>query len=161
MNQYRLFEEIGRGNYSTIYRAMREADGRMFAIKKSLFPYSQLREQLLSEVSTLRKLQNHPTVIRLVEVIVGDRDEFYMVFEHLPMSLIECYKLAKASYNGAHLAEHFIRSYMFQIGMALEGLHRHHVMHRDIKPENIMVDGLVAKLIDFGLSKKNDFGRNT
>ena len=76
------------------------------------------------------------------------------------MSLIEDYKLAKSSYSGG-LNEQLIRSYVFQVVLALDGMHRHHLMHRDIKPENIMVDGLTAKLIDFGLAKKNDFGKNT
>jgi|JI6StandDraft_1071083.scaffolds.fasta_scaffold03798_8 serine/threonine protein kinase len=83
-----------------------------------------------------------------------------MVFEHLPMSLIENYKLTKSTYSG-RLGEQLIRSYIFQVALALEGMHQHHLMHRDIKPENIMVDGRTAKLIDFGLAKKNDFGKNT
>lgn len=83
-----------------------------------------------------------------------------MVFEHLPVSLIESYKLSKSEYSGT-LPEQLIRSYLFQVALALDGLHRQQIMHRDIKPENIMVDGPTAKLIDFGLAKKNDFGANT
>ena len=66
MHKYRLLEEIGRGNYSTIYRAVREVDGRVVAVKKSLYSYSQLRDKLNAEVLALKKLQEHPCVIRLL-----------------------------------------------------------------------------------------------
>jgi protein kinase len=160
MHKYRLLEEIGKGNYCAVYKAVRESDGRIVAVKKSLFPYSQLREKLNSEVATLKKLQDHPTVIRLLEVIRTDRDEFYMVFEYQPMSLIEHYKYAKNSF-GIGLSEGQIKSFMFQLALALDSLHKAHIMHRDIKPENLMVEGNAVKLIDFGLAKKNDFGKNT
>ena len=100
MQKYRLLEEIGHGNYSRIYRAVREADGRVVAVKKSLFAYSQLKEKLNAEVATLKKLQEHPCVVRLIEAVLTERDEFYMIFEHLPMSLIENYQLTRNGFGG-------------------------------------------------------------
>src|SRR5262249_15752815 len=45
----------------------------------------------------------------------------------------------------------------FEVGNALEALHRLGIIHRDIKPENIMVrpDGIV-KVLDFGIAKLTD-----
>jgi serine/threonine protein kinase len=40
MHKYRLLEEVGTGNYCVVYKAVRESDKRMVAVKKSLFPYS-------------------------------------------------------------------------------------------------------------------------
>jgi protein kinase len=108
----------------------------------------------------LKKLQDHPTVIRLLEAILTDRDEFYMVFEYQPMSLIEHYKYAKNCF-GIGLSEAQIKSFVFQIALALDSLHKAQIMHRDIKPENVMVEGNAVKLIDFGLAKKNEFSKNT
>lgn len=45
--------------------------------------------------------------------------------------------------------------------MALDFLHSNQIMHRDIKPENILLSGSLVKLIDFGIAKKNEFGKNT
>lgn len=52
----------------------------------------------------------------------------------------------------------------WQIGSALDYLHKRKITHRDIKPENILVEShepLNVKLSDFGLSKKilNDKAR--
>ncbi len=48
--------------------------------------------------------------------------------------------------------------------MGLSYLHKNGIIHRDIKPANILIkqslDGPIAKITDFGISKKSDSVNN-
>jgi serine/threonine protein kinase len=54
------------------------------------------------------------------------------------------------------LSEHEARSYICEVILAIEYLHKNNIIFRDLKPENIVLDrdGHI-KLTDFGLSKEN------
>ena len=63
---------------------------------------------------------------------------------------------------GLKLDEQMIAHILHQTLLALEHLHKNHVMHRDVKGHNILItEAGTIKLVDFGVSAhlKNSVGR--
>lgn len=123
---------------------------------------AQRHQQL--EITTLKMFAGTPSVIQLHESFLNE-GFLVLVFELLETNLIDYYKSVKAELDRT-LSESEIKSIIYQIGLALQVMHRQGYAHRDIKPENVLIaheqEGRVsAKLVDFGLTKMLDKGPNT
>ncbi len=109
------------------------------------------REQVnnLKEIQTLKRLQSHPNVIQLLEIIYDEPSgRLALVFELMDQNMYESIKGKKQ-----YLSEKKVQSYMFQLLKALDYMHRKGIFHRDIKPENILLKDDLVKLADFGSCK--------
>eukprot|EP00001_Collodictyon_triciliatum_P089384 15772_5 len=100
----------------------------------------------LREIQALKRLSPHPHVIKLVEFIY-DRSscKLALVFELMEMNLYEMIRGRRQ-----YLSEKKLKSYMYQLMIALDHMHQNGIFHRDIKPENILVKDDHLKLADFG-----------
>jgi serine/threonine protein kinase len=101
------------------------------------------------------KRLHHPSIIQFVDVF-EDADHLMMIMEFCPGQ-----ELFDVILNRKFFQEDDARPIFAQIARALFYLHSLNIIHRDVKPENILISnipdpktgGLVAKLLDFGLSK--------
>mmetsp|Transcript_15128 Transcript_15128/g.15000 ORF Transcript_15128/g.15000 Transcript_15128/m.15000 type:complete len:177 (+) Transcript_15128:131-661(+) len=96
----------------------------------------------LREIKSLRKLNDHPNIVKLKEVFRTNND-LYFVFEYIKSDL---YKVMKDGVD--------IKSIMYQILDGLKYIHKNGFFHRDLKPENILVSEGKAKIADFGLARE-------
>jgi TolB-like protein/Flp pilus assembly protein TadD len=138
-----------------VYRARDTRLGRSVAIKVLRAHLSNdldLRQRFLLEARTISALQ-HPHICTLFDVGSEDGTDF-LVMEYL---------------DGESLAERLTRGPLpsdkalqlaIEVADALREAHRHGLIHRDLKPGNIMLTSTGAKLMDFGLAKLLEPGRD-
>ena len=56
--------------------------------------------------------------------------------------------------NGGPLSPQLVKSYLYQICLAIKYCHSRRILHRDLKPQNLLIDkNGVIKLGDFGLAR--------
>lgn len=146
--------------------------GAVYAVKIIDLRPLRLRERfnparLRREVDIMRRL-SHTNIIQFIEVF-ETTDQLLMVMEYCPGHELFDVILAKKRLN-----EDEAKPIFAQITKAIFYLHSMNIIHRDIKPENILivtdpnyiksiqdqklVYPVIAKLLDFGLSKNAGFG---
>lgn len=144
-SKYEIFERVGSGAYSDVYRGRRRSDSLTVALKEIHDYQSALRE-----IEALQTLQNCPNVVVMHEFFWSEDDDSVLVLEFLPTDLGAVIKAAKKIWeNGLTVGE--IKRWMVQILCAVDACHRNSIVHRDLKPSNLLIseDGIL-KLADFG-----------
>lgn len=84
MDKYQRLEEIGKGSFGSVHKIRRLSDGKVLCWKEIDYGKMQEREkqQLVSEVNALSKL-NHQNIVRYYEkLIVKDQRKLYIVMEY-------------------------------------------------------------------------------
>ncbi|KAJ9543807.1 hypothetical protein OSB04_023514 [Centaurea solstitialis] len=135
MEKYHKLEEIGRGSYGVVFKALNTKTGELVAIKKMINrKYHSIKECMnLREIKSLCKVKNHPNIVKLKEVVVENKTLF-LVFEYM-----ECTLFDRMRYRTKPFSETEIRNICFQIFQGLEYMHnRVGYFHRDLKPENLL-----------------------
>lgn len=151
MQKYQILGKKGEGTFSEVLRAQDTETKRLVAIKCVKKPFKS-KEQVnrLREIQAVRRLQPHPNIVELIEVLF-DRStgRLALVLELMEMNLYELIKGRRQ-----YLNEEKIMSYMYQLLKGLDHAHRTGLFHRDIKPENVLInsDGTL-KIADFGSCK--------
>ncbi|CAH8834668.1 unnamed protein product [Trichobilharzia szidati] len=101
----------------------------------------------MREVAILRKVVDHPNIIKIHDVFEGDAYIFLVseicqggeLFDYLTHNVI--------------ISEKRTRALMRQLFDAVSFIHDRQIVHRDLKPENILLDdNLNIKVTDFGLA---------
>ncbi|WKY01764.1 hypothetical protein Q1695_015626 [Nippostrongylus brasiliensis] len=151
--QYTVLEEIGRGGFGIVYRAIRISDNLPVAVKfvehKHVREWTMTCSQLIpSEVCHLETCSDVPGVIRLIDWFANSKG-FLIVMER-PENCMDIFELI-STYG--KLDEDSARGIFIQVVDAVCAMYvKHGLIHRDIKDENLivnMVNGEV-KLVDFG-----------
>ena len=157
-NQYRVIKILGEGGMARVFLAKDELLGTLVAIKllnESSMSEPEVVERFLNEAAIQAKLvhpEPHPNVVAVHRVLREEPIGFVMEFvEGLAFDEF----MLKAPVDEALLSSLFA-----QAARGLDHAHQNRIVHRDIKPSNILVteqDGeLLAKLMDFGISKQLD-----
>ncbi|MFZ1473502.1 MAG: protein kinase, partial [Anaerolineae bacterium] len=150
--KYRIVDELGRGGFATVYKALDTGLGlnREVALKV-------LHSHLAADPGFISRFQReaqvtaklfHPQIALLLEA--GEIEGTY----YLAMQYIAGRNLRDLVRDQGLLPLDSIVTIIEQIGAALDFAHSRGVIHRDVKPGNIIVDDdLRATLTDFGIVK--------
>ena len=146
---YVVFEPLGNGAMSCVYRARRRDTGDMVALKlvpKRLARNSDVAHLWHREVEAALTV-DHPNLVRARAAQI-DHQPFYLV-----MDLVEGPTLKSLLAHRGRLDTATSLALVHQVARGLDALDRRGFVHGDVKPGNIMVTwhGQV-KLIDFGFS---------
>lgn len=157
IGNYKITDYIAEGGMGTVYKAHHIHIDRIVAVKElhnSLASNIEFKKRFLNEAQILEKL-SHPNIISIIDFLT-DENSFYIITEYFEGDTLD-----KLIGN-----EHFysIEDCKLLFGKILAGIdfaHKNGVIHRDIKPSNILVsDNNSVKILDFGIAKLNDTGRN-
>ena len=132
---YDLWECIGEGGYSAVYKAYQAATGREVAIKiirDEIANKPEFIRSFESETRLVARLE-HPYIVPLID-FWRDPGGAYLV-----MRLLRGGNLHDAI-QGSKFSLERILGLLDQITSALELAHRNQIIHGDIKPPNILLD---------------------
>ena len=146
---------IGKGTFGIVYRAKKNQDDEILAIKR-VFQDKRYHNR---ELQILKELK-HPNTICLRHYFYtyGEKkdSEIYLncVTDYLPQTLS---RILSINYQSRKQLDPFIsKLYAYQMLLSIKYIHSIGITHRDIKPQNILVDQKtnIIKLCDFGSAKK-------
>ena len=150
LGPYEIQSPLGAGGMGEVYCARDTRLDRIVAVKilpSHLSENAEAKQRFDREARTVSSL-NHPNICTLYDVGHQDGIDF------LVMEYLEGETLADRLHKGPlPIAQVF--KYGIEICEGLEKAHRSGVVHRDLKPGNIMLTSSGAKLLDFGVLRKN------
>ncbi|KAK9671825.1 hypothetical protein RND81_12G057000 [Saponaria officinalis] len=145
MDQYHVYEKIGTGKYSAVYKGRKKKTIEYFALKSVDKSH---KSKILQEVRILHVL-DHPNVLKFYA--------WYETSAHLWLVLEYCVggDLMSLLRQDVQLPEDSIHDLAYDIVKALLFLHSKGIIYCDLKPSNILLDeNGHTKLCDFGLARK-------
>ncbi|KAK9945619.1 hypothetical protein M0R45_011125 [Rubus argutus] len=137
-------EQIGRGNFSHVYKVLNRIDGCLYAVKQSIRQLHQdtERRKALMEVQCLAAIGSHANIVGYYSSWF-ENEKLYIQTELCDHSL-SVTNFSRPFTEGEVLVA------LYQIAKALQFMHERGVAHLDVKPDNIYVKNGVYKLGDFG-----------
>ncbi|CAJ0569804.1 unnamed protein product, partial [Mesorhabditis spiculigera] len=151
--KYIICEELGRGAYGTVYRAIERATGKTWAAKMVQVRPGVKKENVLHEMDMMNQL-HHEKLLHLHEAFdLGN--EMCLIEEFVSGGEL----FDKIMEDDSLMSEPEVRDYMHQILLGLQHMHQKNIVHLDLKPENILLKAKGStdiKIIDFGLARKLD-----
>ncbi len=150
LGKYKIVEEIGRGGFATVYKAIDITLNRTVALKVLAAPPPgdpTFLERFWREARTAANLK-HPNIVAIYEVAEIEGRHC------LAMEFLSGRTLAQILQAEGALPPRRVAEITRQLASALDYAHAQGFVHRDIKPSNVIVDdeGHVT-LTDFGTVK--------
>nr|GEV84425.1 cyclin-dependent kinase F-4-like [Tanacetum cinerariifolium] len=150
MENYQIIEEIGRGTFGVVWKALNLQTREVFAIKKLMIKYGSWDECWnLREVRAHVKMDNHPNIVNVKEIFY-ESGFLFMVFEYMEGNLSQLME----QQQDEQLSETKTREMCFQLFQGLAHMHGKGYFHRDLKPDNILVNQDVIKIGDLGSARE-------
>uniref|UniRef100_A0A6G1SAC2 Serine/threonine-protein kinase ULK3 n=1 Tax=Aceria tosichella TaxID=561515 RepID=A0A6G1SAC2_9ACAR len=155
---YAIKQFIGRGSYSTVYKAHKNRGSyQVVAIKCIQISTlsAKSKDNLFNEINILRRI-NHQNVVAMKK-FTWDARHVYLILEYCPGG-----NLAEFIRSKGRLSEFMVQHFAQQLVQGLEVLHAEKIVHSDLKPANILLSippvgscrNVKLKIADFGFSRK-------
>jgi serine/threonine-protein kinase len=152
--KFRVTREIGRGGMAAVYEAENIDIGKRVAVKilaAELITSRVVRERFIREARAASAVRS-PHICDVYDSGMYEERPF------LVMELLEGESLYDMLTRLRRLDIETTVTVITQTARGLAKAHEANIVHRDLKPENIFVtrteeQGIVAKLLDFGLAK--------
>jgi serine/threonine protein kinase/Tol biopolymer transport system component len=160
---YRLEQQVGRGGFAVVFRALDERLGRPVALKilsPALASSSpEFRRRFIAE-SRAAAAVDDPHIIPVYEA--GEADGVLFI----AMRYVAGGDLRQVLEREGALAPDRAADFVSPVASALDAAHSTGLVHRDVKPGNILVDARVGRpdhvyLSDFGIVKGAALGSLT
>jgi serine/threonine protein kinase len=154
---YRIDRLIGEGGFGQVWRALRERDGTLVAIKilhLELIRSNDALTRFERELAAIGRL-DHRNVVRALDHGTLDDGRPYLVLEY-----IEGPSLRDVIHERGSLPPHEMLAILEPLCDALTQAHKVGLVHRDVKASNVILghdaQGPRPVLLDFGLVKLLD-----
>lgn len=153
---YELVELMGEGAMGAVWRARNVNLDKQVAVKLVKLASSDpsAHTRLRNEARLAAKI-THVNVVGVFDTGVTDDGSYYLVMELLDGNDLGHLLEGRGSVPAVEAVQ-----IILPILAGLECAHKRKVLHRDIKPENIFMarteDGVVPKLVDFGIALAGD-----
>ncbi|WWC85398.1 uncharacterized protein L201_000261 [Kwoniella dendrophila CBS 6074] len=150
---YTRLNHIEEGTYGVVFRARCNETKQIYALKKLKldeekqgFPITSLRE-----VMALMQAGEHPNVVGVREIVVGDTlNQVFIVMPFIEHDL----KTLLADMPHPFLQSE-VKTIMSQLLSAVAHCHDNWILHRDLKTSNLLMNNRgQIKVADFGLARK-------
>lgn len=152
---YRIESEVGKGNWSTVFRGTHLRLQKPVAIKflNAEIASTPQRLQRFQQEAKLAGSLNHGNIVRVFDFGCTPDNRPYTV-----MDFVDGKSLTTLINEQAPFACDRAARLGLDIARALEHAHLRNVIHRDIKPDNILIESdanghEIPKLTDFGIAK--------
>lgn len=154
-NLYTLTEELGHGGFGCVYKAVRDTDKSVYAVKTLLYSFGD--EATVSSFKNEIKLSSEVSGEHVIHYIYAhDGDEYP---ELPPYIVMECadggtlaVQIEERKRTNTPYSKEELRNLFFQLVDGMKSINKK-LVHRDIKPENILICNGIFKISDFGLAK--------
>ena len=148
--RYELFEKIGEGGMSVVYKAKDKLLNRYIAIKvlKPEFIRDHKFIESFRRESQAAASLSHPNIVNIFDV--GQEGNIH----YIVMELVEGRTLSDLIREEGPLPYPRVIELTKQIAAALSVAHKNQIIHRDVKPHNVLITSSgAAKITDFGIAK--------
>ena len=163
VGEYTKHATIGVGTYGRVYLASRKNARELVALKRIIlhnekddgFPITSLRE-----LACLKRCAGHPNVVALRDVVVGNNNGVFLVFEYAEHDLAQILDAAPSSSSArSPFSESEVKCLTYQLLSGLAHMHSLWLLHRDIKLSNLLYTNTgQLKIADFGLARTHGDG---
>ncbi len=147
IRNYTILEQVGRGGFGNVYRAIHHGKQRFEAIKVCSSEKPRREAFFANEVHLIAALR-HPNIATLYEAQLSTAPSYYTMefVDGRPLD-----EFVRAERPNLRRQLTLFRKIVAAIGYA----HRQGVVHRDIKPLNILIDHeSEPRIVDFGIAKR-------
>jgi len=157
-SRYEILGPLGHGGMGVVYKARDRSLDEVVAIKVLRPDFAQdprMADRFKSEIRLARRVR-HRNVCAIHDY-GEDQGLFYISMEYLEGVDLKHQLRERGAFPVAEAYEVAI-----QIAEGLQAVHEAGIIHRDLKTPNIMRDaGGVARLMDFGIAKREGDGTRT
>ncbi|MET7796702.1 methylation-associated defense system protein kinase MAD6 [Streptomyces decoyicus] len=150
--KFRVRARLGQGQFGVVYRVFNTLDDTDEVLKIITKDHESVEERLKVEYRILRKLPEHPNLMRLIDAEWLPKSRF----PYLRMEFAEGQDLQLVLDKDRTLGPADVRKLLDDCLAGLAHLHANGVFHCDIKPSNLLWTADGARILDFNAAVSED-----